>query len=357
MQILPIDNFSINVMSCLGLLFDKAAPASGEYDVQKMFNEAVAIRGFSRSLPTTAPWRHLYMPTQHDGFNDSGFLPSLMVHGPEKGMTYVKSHAVPLIKLPALDQRSPAGAVQAYQEATASCIMAHKLPNTNGQYTTNGGMILSCSYNKTEEDYWLLAEYDFVSEYRVENLVIASVGSTAGAAMVTYNQNTFLQALVNGQWVDVVDAYANLRTTSNWGVVPYTLPAAVSATKFRLVNKAVANPFASSGYYPFCLHFYGDYVGAAPRTSVAKFNHMVLLNLQNAAYNKVNAFDFNTPASRATVLGRYLSQTLLTITDDVKQTATYDIYMQDASYVGSTSMPPALPSFRMKGRCLSGRAV
>lgn len=363
MELFPYQAVNVASVMTLGLLYDTDVPVNGERGIHSTFNDAIAFRVFQKTPVNTptVPFRWQYQPIVASTFQSTGFLPawievdSTLGYGPSLGAD-ITTRIVPKVRLPALDARF-ASTVNYYNESVAIAILAHKMINHGSQFSINSGNnYLSPQYSLTEAGNWLVAEYDFGAEVEIAGLAGISVGSTVAALMVLGTNGTWLQAYVDGQWVDYVDTYANLRTTTNYTPVVYKPQSKIKAQKFRLVNKAATWPWSTTGHYTFGLQFYGKYTGTKPRT-LGKYKHMSLFTLQpSASYANSTAWQFNWPAIASTVAGRYFAQTHVTITDDLKLAGSNDIYMADTTYNTVFGEPP-VPSFRIKQDALVGRGV
>ncbi|QZE58643.1 hypothetical protein pEaSNUABM28_00086 [Erwinia phage pEa_SNUABM_28] len=359
MELFPYQVLSQSSAICLGLLHDTDAPANGEKTLHSAINDAIAMRLFVRTLQGTAPGRWQYTPYAISTLDTSHFLPAWIEY---TGATYgygpafsTKTRIVPKIKLPSVDPRF-ASTVNTYLEAVAACLLAHRIYNTSDIFLSGIANNLSPAYSLTAENWYLCAEYDFGAEIELGALAGYSMGSTVSSLMLLGTNQTYLQAEVNGAWVDVIHTYDNLRTVTNNQVVTYELPTKVKAQKFRIVNKATSWPWSTLGHYPFGLQFYATYTGQKPRT-LGKFKHMTVLQLQaGAAYSQSTTWAFNAPVVPTLVQSRYCSMLHVTVTDDIKQAANYDIVMQDASYNTAFGVIN-VPSFRTKLSPAVGRGV
>lgn len=358
MELFPYQAANVASLISLGLLYDTDIPADGERGIHSTFNEAIAIRLLQKTPMATAPFRWQYSPITASSFLANNFYPAWIEFSGALGYGAAISaltRIVPKVRLPALDNRF-ANTVNGYNESVAVTLLAHKMGTIQTQFMTNTSNALSPQYNLTENGNWLIAEYDFGAEIELKGLVGVSIAGSVSNLMVMGTQGTVLQAFVNGAWVNAVDTYANLRTVTNWSPVAYILPASVKAQKFRLINTTVAWPWATLGHYPFSLQFYGNYTGVKPRT-LGKYKHLSVLNLiANTSYVNSTQWNFNLPATVATIAGRYFSMTHLSVTDDIKLAGSFDLYMSDATY-NTTFGETLVPTFRVQQDALVGRGV
>ncbi|AWY08361.1 hypothetical protein HOT49_gp084 [Erwinia phage vB_EamM_Alexandra] len=363
MELFPYANLNMGSVISLGLLYDTDAPENGEKSLHSAINEAIALRMFVRSGLTTSPGRLQYLPYAAPGFDTARLYPAwIELTSSALNQGYMaplktKTRIIPKIKLPPLDARF-AGTANTYLEGIATCMLAHRTGITGDSFLVNmAGHNLSSQYNLTQEGWFLCAEYDFGAEIELGSFAAFSMGAAAAAQMILGTQQTYIQALVDDVWTDVIHTYDNLRTTANNTVVLYDLPNTFKAQKFRLVNKAVTWPWGTTGFYPFALQFYGTYTGIKPRT-LGKFKHMTALQLQWASsYVNTSGWTFNVPAAPATVQSRYCTMSHYSITDDLKQAANFDILMQKAQYNLTTFGLVDVPTFRVKLSTIVGRGV
>lgn len=362
MELFPYTGLNYASTMCLGLVHDSDVPADGERGIHSTFNDAIGVRLLQRTTLTAAPYRMLYQPVAaSSNFLTTNFYPAWIEISQDKSnfgygaAINSLTRIVPKVRLPALDQRN-AGVVNYYNEGIATSIMAHKMGQASGsQFMTNVTNLVGSQYSVTAEGWWLDAEYDFGAEIELKAFVGISIGASSITLMALATQQTYIQALINGVWTDVIHTYDSLRTSTNWSPVSYTLPASVKAQKFRVVNKAAAWPW-QTGHYPYSLQFYGNYTGVKPRT-IGKAKHMSVLSLYSGtSYVTTTQWQLTWPAAPATVLSRYFQMTHFTITDDLTQIGVADIYMPDATYNMAFGDLP-LPTFRAKVDSIVGRGV
>lgn len=357
MELFPYASMNVASYTCLGVLHESDVPAGGERGIHSTLNDALAVRLLVKTPLAAAPYRYQYLPLSGiANWSNTNFLPAWIEFNQVWGYgvtTNALTRIVPKVRFAALDQRNGA-TVSYYNEAIATAILAHKM-GTLVTFTNNLTNLMGSQYSVTAEGWWLDAEYDFGAEIELKGLVGISIGASSTSLMPLGTSQTYLQAFINNAWVDVIHTYDNLRTSGNWSPVAYVLPATVKAQKFRVVNKAATWPW-STGHYPYSLQFYANYTGTKPRT-LGKAKHMSVLSLfSGTTFSNGTQWQFNFPAAPATVLSRYFGMTHFTITDDIKQAASYDIYMSDATYnvaFGELSVP----SFRTKIDAIVGRGV
>ncbi|QZE58298.1 hypothetical protein pEaSNUABM40_00082 [Erwinia phage pEa_SNUABM_40] len=175
---------------------------------------------------------------------------------------------------------------------------------------------------------WTLAEYDFGAEVVINSLAGITL-TTAGNNLFanTAANLPFLQVQQGSSWVDVTNLQTNLFQTSVATEKFYQLPSTVQGRRFRIVSKAVANPFPL-GIGTYALHFYGEYAaGTAPRT-LGKIQHAVMFPLLWGTSYNATAISTGLVAQS---YGRIFPHYGLTVTDDLKQSASFDLVLNDAT--------------------------
>lgn len=175
---------------------------------------------------------------------------------------------------------------------------------------------------------WTLAEYDFGAEVVINSLASISLTTAGNNLFANTPANLpFLQVQQGSSWVDVTNLQTNLYQTSVGAEKFYQLPATVQGRRFRIVSKAVSNPF-TVGIGAYALHFYGDYAtGTSPRT-LGKIQHAVMFPI--AYGTSYGSIGISTALSNQS-FGRFFPHYGLTVTDDLKQAASFDILLNDAT--------------------------
>lgn len=175
---------------------------------------------------------------------------------------------------------------------------------------------------------WTLAEYDFGAEVVINSLASITLTTAGNNLFANTPANLpFLQVQQGSSWVDVTNLQTNLfQTTANVEKF-YQLPAAVQGRRFRIVSKAVTNPF-TLGIGAYALHFYGDYAtGTSPRT-LGKIQHAVMFPVTyGSSYGSIGLSTALVNQS----YGRFFPHYGLSVTDDLKQSASFDLLLNDAT--------------------------
>lgn len=360
MQIYPYNTLNYTQMLAVGFVFDTDIPESGQRSIHSLVNDSITARLFTRTYVANTinvKQAYQYIPTTDtSGFGVNKFYPTWQ-QLPVSLSTIFSTipRVIPKVRLAPYDARN--NNLAAYNESVTMTVLGHRLTDLNSRITSSALYSIVNTYNRTEENYVQIAEYDFGAEIEPQALVGFSMANSSVFAQA----ENWLQALIDDKWVDAVNITAAFTvSTVNWGAATYTIPVAQrkKAQKFRLVNKAaspVSNVLAPA---PFGLFFYGTYTaGVSPRT-LGKFKSMAVLPIMNgSSYVPATVWNYNFPVANTTPNGRYMSQTHLSITDDVKQAATKDLFMSDPTWTHGSTLETPIPSFRVVPKCITGRAV
>ena len=330
MKILPIYQNVATVM--YGAFMEGNLPSVLNYDLQTVLNNMVSARAFLQTqagggqqnlIPNTTSYQTSPPPawTTAQGFRGKRVLPKVTFSGYSALMQDINvsvnnfQYQLDMLFATILWHRtcSTSSAVQGPCAApsSASSVCPVKTANADGS--------------------WTIAEYDFGAEVVINSL--ASFTQTLGTNNVLSNSAgnaMWLQMQTGSTWTDVANVTANLFNTATNVEKFYQLPANVQARRFRLVSKAATNPFASTGYGVFAIQFYGDYAsGSSPRT-LGKIQHAVMMPIiYGSAWGSISIGMNINPNSYS----RFFSHYGLTVTDDLKQSANFDILLNDATVV------------------------
>ncbi|QZE57292.1 hypothetical protein MPK71_gp083 [Erwinia phage pEa_SNUABM_1] len=330
MKILPIYQNALTVV--YGAFMEGNLPAAVNYDMQTLLNNMVSGRAFLQSqagggqqnlIPNSTSYQTSPPPawTTAQGFRGKRVLPKVTFAGYSASyqdlIANVTNYQYQLDMLFAsiLWHRccSTTSAVQgpcAAPSATSS-VMPVKTANADGS--------------------WTIAEYDFGAEVVVNSLgAFTQTAGTNNVLNTAVANAIWLQMQVGSTWTDVANVTANLTINTANSEKFYQLPATIQGRRFRLVSKAATNPFASTGYGVFALHFYGDYAaGTAPRT-LGKIQHAVMMPvIYGSSWGSISIGMNINPVSFSRIFSHYG----LTVTDDLKQSTNFDLLLNDATVV------------------------
>ncbi|AWY08359.1 hypothetical protein HOT49_gp082 [Erwinia phage vB_EamM_Alexandra] len=329
MKILPIYQNTPTVM--FGAFMEGNLPNPVNYDMQTVLNNMLSGRAFLQTqlgagqhqlLPTTAAslqcspypaW------TTVPGFRGKRVLPKVTF------ASYSTSY----------QDLVDTGIASAQQQLDMlfATILWHRAASTSTATIAPctappAGASVPTVKTKNADGSWTLAEYDFGADVVVNSL--------AGLTLTTANNNLFTNVAANmlflqvqngSSWTDVTNLQANLYNTQTNVEKFFQLPATVQGRRFRIVSKAATNPFFI-GIGTFALHFYGDYASGTSLRTLGKVQHAVMFPHGFGTAYGMPAMS-NSMAQNS--YGRFFPHYGLTITDDIKQAANFDLLMTDTT--------------------------
>lgn len=325
MKIVPIYQNAPQVV--FGAFMEGNLPATLNYDIQTVLNNMVSGRAFLQN--NIGASQQQLMPTTVSSYQVSPAPAWTTVQG------YRGKRVLPKVTF--------ASYSAIYQDLVANLslnslqldvlfftILAHRTASTTAAYLppcTATNATVPPVKTANADGTWTLAEYDFGAEVVINSL---------GAICLLPNNNMFdnvaakmifLQVQQGSAWVDVTNITTNLSVISANAEKYYQLPATVQGRRWRIVSKAATNPF-STGLGPFILHFYGDYAsGTSPRT-LAKIQHAVIMPV---GYSTTWGSVAMSNGLSGVSYGRYFAHYGLSVTDDLKQAANFDLVINDAT--------------------------
>lgn len=325
MKIVPL--YQNTPQAVFGAFMEGNLPTTLNYDLQTVLNNMVSGRAFLQNNIGVS--QQQLTPTAVSGYQVSPAPAWTTVQG------YRGKRVLPKVTF--------ASYSAVYQDLVANLslnsqqldmlfftILAHRTASTTAAYigpciSTNSAVPPVKTVNA--DGSWTLVEYDFGAEVVVNSLAAICLIPANNLFSVTAGNLTFLQVQQGSSWVDVTNINTNLSVTIAQSEKYFPLPATVQGRRWRVVSKAATNPFPT-GLGPFILHFYGDYAsGTSPRT-LAKIQHAVIMPV---VYSTVWGSVAMSNGLSAIAYGRYFGHYGLTITDDLKQAANFDLVLNDAT--------------------------
>ncbi|MEG0374829.1 MAG: hypothetical protein RR672_04275 [Raoultibacter sp.] len=334
MKIVPINTNT--TVSLFGAFMEGAIPNPLNYDIQTLLNNMVSSRIFT-STPTgqgaqtltpisVASYQVSPPPawTTVQGYRGKRVLPKVtLLHSKSYQDLYFVNYA---------------SNVQFQLDVIASTILNHRVADS-----TSGGAARIAAWpasstaammvpkTRNADNVWEYVNYDFGADITLNSLA-ALIGTNATATQNLFANNStnqvFLQVLQGTTWTDVTNLSVNMYTTVANTEKFFALPSPVTGRRFRIVSKYGTNPFPS-GISAFALHFYGDYTaGVSPRV-INKVGHVTLFKAVSAAWTYM--FNFSTDSMYN--YGRAFGHYALSVTDDLKQSANYDVFVSDTTVV------------------------
>lgn len=326
MKIVPIYQNAPQVV--FGAFMEGNLPATLNYDIQTVLNNMVSGRAFLQN--NIGASQQQLMPTTVSSYQVSPAPAWTTVQG------YRGKRVLPKVTF--------ASYSAIYQDLVANLslnslqldvlfftILAHRTASTTAAYigpciSTNSSLPPVKIANA--DGTWTLAEYDFGAEVVINSLASITLTLSSNNLFANTASNLpFLQVQQGSSWVDVTNLQTNLFQTASTSEKFYQLPSTVQGRRWRIVSKAATNPF-STGLGPFILHFYGDYAsGTSPRT-LAKIQHAVIMPV---GYSTTWGSVAMSNGLSGVSFGRYFAHYGLSVTDDLKQAANFDLVINDAT--------------------------
>lgn len=327
MKILPI--YQNTPLVVFGAFMEGNLPATLNYDLQTVLNNMVSGRVFlqtqlgnsqQQALPTTvSAYQVSPAPawTTVQGYRGKRVLPKI---------TFASYSTV------FQDLVGNLGVNSLQLDMLFCTILAHRTASTTAAYlppcVAPGNATVPAVKTANADGTWTLAEYDFGAEVIINSLgaiCLLPANNLFGGAAANM---LFLQVQQGSSWVDATSITANLTVNNANAEKYFQLPATVQGRRWRIVSKAAANPF-TTGVGSFALQFYGDYAsGSSPRT-LAKIQHAVMMpTMYGSGWASTTGL---SNGLSSTSYGRYFAHYGLSITDDLKQAANFDLVLNDAT--------------------------
>lgn len=330
MKILPIYQNTPTVM--YGAFMEGNLPNPVNYDMQTVLNNMLSGRAFLQTqignaqhtlVPNTTSLQSSPAPawTTAQGFRGKRVLPKVTFASYSQVYQDLVDTGIASAQL----QLDMLFATILWHRC-ASTTSATQMPCTS---PTSGASVPTVK-NKNSDGSWTLAEYDFGADVVINALTSITQTTANNNLFANVSANlVFLQVQQGSSWVDVTNLVTNLFQTAGNVEKYYQLPASVQGRRFRIVSKSAAatNPFFI-GIGTFALHFYGDYVaGSSPRT-LGKVQHVVMFP---HGFGTAYGLPAMSAAMNVNNYGRFFPHYGLTITDDIKQAANFDLLITDAT--------------------------
>ncbi|QYW03046.1 hypothetical protein pEaSNUABM13_00087 [Erwinia phage pEa_SNUABM_13] len=332
MKLAPFN--SSTTQQIYGAFLEGAMPDPLNYDLQTVLNNMLSARSF-----TAAPSGGQFTATPNTvtAYQVSPAPAWTTVQG------YRGKRVLPKVNLPTystdyanvLSQNSLTN-VALQLDQIFFTILAHRCASTTVAnllpFPANATASLPQPRVQNTDGSWTIAEYDFGADVAINSLASLTFATGSNNVLVSSAPYmVFLQVQNGSSWTDVTSVTANLFNASAASEKYFQLPSTVTGRRFRLVTKAanVATQW-STGFGQFALHFYGDYVsGASPRT-LSKIGHMVgCLFAFATSFTAIPAVSNQSGYN----YGRVFNHFGLSVTDDLKVSASNDILMPDATVI------------------------
>ena len=332
MKIVPINTNT--TVSLFGAFMEGAIPNPLNYDIQTLLNNMVSSR-IIRSVPTVQGGQTL-SPETIGGYQVSP-APAWTTAQGYRGKRVMPKVTLPYSKsYPELYLVNYAASVQFQLDAIASIILNHRVADSGSAvryaaWPSSNSAAIMVPKERNADSVWEYVNYDFGADVTINALTSLLGTNTTASNNLFANSLTnkvFLQVLQGSTWTDVTNLSVNMYNASANTEKFFTLPSPVTGRRFRIVSKSTTNPF-DTGVASFALQFYGDYTsGVSPRV-LGKVGHVVLFKVVTGLW--ANVFNFSTDVLYN--YGRFFGHFALSVTEDLKQAANYDVFVSDASVV------------------------
>lgn len=328
MKILPI--YQNTPLVVFGAFMEGNLPATLNYDLQTVLNNMVSGRAFLQTQLGNS--QHQALPTTVSNYQVSPAPAWTTVQG-YRGKRVLPKVTFATYSTVYQDLVGNLSQFGSQLDVIFATIMAHRCASTqNATLTSCAALAKTASIPAVKQanadGSWTFAEYDFGAEVVINSLAgFTQTDSSNNLFINSAATALFLQMQQGSSWVDVTNLSVNLPATALNSEKFFQLPATVQARRFRIVSKAAANPFPN-GVGVFALHFYGDYAsGTSPRV-LGKIQHAVMVPFAYGTVWTTPSFSVNLAAIS---FGRYFAHYGVSITDDLKQAANYDLVINDAT--------------------------
>lgn len=338
MKILPLTLAQQATRYYHAMFLDGELPNPLAYSMQDLYNKALTTKWFVRTINTAPAGSFNFAPVDRTasvvcGATNPAQVSVLQADGRRRLFPDVRVSG----RLPRVAANS--ALLASYSDWVHNTIMWHRAEI--GYYPATALYMRPADTYATEEGYGIIAQYDFGAA-----VTVTSLGSLTQQNSNNYNvfpsvkstNDNVVQALVGTVWTDVASCTTDLTTVSSTTEKTYTLPAAVSAQKWRIVNKkGLGNQVnASYGFVQFSLNFYGQYTSGTDFRTVPEIGHVVLVG---GGANAAAGFSTTEGMAAANYSNNYATYGF-SFTKDLTAAGTKDIYMPNAVVVPGTEINP-----------------
>lgn len=341
MKILPLTTAQATARYYQAMFLDGALPNPITYTMQDLFNKALTTKMYQRSLAGSPAGGFVFTPQDRTAANVCGATypaQTSAVLSDGRRRLFPDMRVSP--RLPRI--AANATLLASYADWVHNCLMWNRADA--GYYPSTTLYMRPTDQYVSDEGYGIVAQYDFGAAVTVSSLASLTQQNNNNynvfPSAKTTNDN-WVQALVGTTWTDVASCTDNLSTSSPTVERVYTLPATVTAQKWRIVNKkGVANQAnASYGWNQFSLNFYGQYASGTDFRAAPDIGHMVLVG---GGPNASASFTTTEGVNTINYSNNYAAYGF-SMTKDLAQSASFDLFMPSLSYTpGQEISPPAL---------------
>lgn len=341
MKILPLALAQQASRFYQAMFLDGALPSPLAYTMQDLFNKALTTKWYARTIASAPIGSFVFTPTDRSASATCGATNAAqtsVVQSDGRRRLFADMRVSGRLPRIAANQTLLAS----YADWIHNTLMWNR--SDIGYYPATPLYMRPADTYITDEGYGIVAQYDFGAAVTVNSL-----GSLTQQNSNNYNvfpsvktaNDNFVQALVGSAWTDVAHCTDNLTTVSSTAEKLYVLPTAVTAQKWRIVNKkGPGNQVnAAYGWVQFCLNFYGQYASGTDFRTVPEIGHIVLVG---GGPNAAAGFSTTEGIAGTNYSNNYAGYGF-SVTKDLAQAGVADVFMPTLTFTqGQEINPPAL---------------
>ena len=341
MKILPLTLAQATTRYYQAMFLDGALPNPLAYTMQDLYNKTLTTKWYLRQLPGSPGGATIFLPQDRSAANVCGAVypaQTSAVQSDGRRRLFADMRVSP--RLPRIAANG--SLLKDYADWVHNCLMWNRADV--GYYPSTSLYMRPTDQYVTDEGYGIIAQYDFGSA-----VTVSSLGSLTQLNSNNYNvfpsvkttNDNWVQALVGTTWTDVASCTTDLTTVSSTAEKLFTLPATVTAQKWRIVNKKGPGNQGNAfwGWVQFSLNFYGQYASGTDFRAVPEIGHMVMVGGGTSA---AAAFTTTEGANTVNYSNNYAAYGF-SITKDLAQAAANDVFLPITTFVpGQEINPPAI---------------
>lgn len=338
MKILPLLHAQQATRYYQAMFLDGALPNPLAYTMQDLYNKTLTTKWYVRTIAQAPVGSYVFTPADRTAANVCGAVYPAQTSALQSDG---RRRLFPDMRVSGRLPRIAANAtlLASYADWVHNTLMWNRADI--GYYPSSAMYMRPADTYATEEGYGIIAQYDFGAAVTVTSLGSQTMQNSNNynvfPSVKTSNDNV-VQALVGSVWTDVASCTDNLAVTTANAEKPYTLPSAVTAQKWRIINKkGLGNQVnASYGFVQFSLNFYGQYASGTDFRTVPEIGHMVLVGGGSAA-----SANFSTTEQMAAVnYSNNYATYGFSLTKDLAQAGVQDVFMPSLTLIPGTEINP-----------------
>ena len=353
MKILPLLLAQQGTRYYQAMFLEGALPNPLAYTMQDLYNKTLTTKWYLRNIAGNPPGTYVFSPQDRLATAVCGAVYPAQTSAVQSDG---RRRLFPDVRVSGRIPRIAANAtlLASYSDWVHNTLMWHRADI--GYYPSASLYMRPADTYASDEGYGIIVQYDFGAA-----VTVTSLGSLTQLNSNNYNvfpsvktgNDNWVQALVGSVWTDVASCTDNLTTVSSTTEKLYTLPAAITAQKWRIVNKkGLGNTInATYGFVQFSLQFYGQYASGTDFRTVPEIGHMVLVGGGPTA-----AATFSTTEQQSTqnYSNNYATYGF-SLTKNLAQAGVADVYMPVLTFTPGQEINP--PSIFATMKSVVGSAV